>query len=305
MNLRNVYFVCKENYEIIKKEEYRDAKYLFSSGSKEFIRAIRNLNKIEYVREITEQILKYTDKRSPKAAVNNEIWDLIDLLKTYLAAVIKLYESMGINVKEHLAIDICFPKTNNITEFKKNIDALEFIFTKCPFLQNENESFQFEGVDVGSTWMRLSVIISTAVVTGSMLLANTAAFIDQCMVIRSHYLTIQEQRRAIENDEIEQQQREAILGYIDLLYKRQVDEAIREMEEISGHEIVDGDERGRAEQSFEKLGKLLDKGLQIYSSIDSPQETKALFEPLEMKYLSIANEMKSLTDNNDTHSNDN
>lgn len=160
MNLRNVYFVCKENYEIIKKEEYRDAKYLFSSGSKEFIRAIRNLNKIEYVREITEQILKYTDKRSPKAAVNNEIWDLIDLLKTYLAAVIKLYESMGINVKEHLAIDICFPKTNNITEFKKNIDALEFIFTKCPFLQNENESFQFEGVDVGSTWMRLSVIIS-------------------------------------------------------------------------------------------------------------------------------------------------
>lgn len=136
-------------------------------------------------------------------------------------------------------------------------------------------------------------------------MANTAAFIDQCMVIRSHYLTIQEQRRAIENDEIEQQQREAILGYIDLLYKRQVDEAIREMEEISGHEIVDGDERGRAEQSFEKLGKLLDKGLQIYSSIDSPQETKALFEPLEMKYLSIANEMKSLTDNNDTHSNDN
>lgn len=56
-------------------------------------------------------------------------------------------------------------------------------------------------------------------------------------------------------------------------------------------------EFGRIEQCFEKMGVLIEKGLQIRASIDSPSETKALFEPLEMKYLEIGNTLKLLEKN--------
>lgn len=305
MNFRSIYFVCKENYEIINREKNKDIRYLRSNGKEDFAYAVNNLHEIEPMRETTEQIIRNLESHDLGIDADNEIEDLIGLLKISLETVIKLYESIGGNVKEHFAIDIRFPETNNITEFRKYIDELEFIFTKCPFFQSDNESFRFEGVDLGSTWMRLSVEIATAVMTGSLLLHNAAAFIDKCMIIRSHYLTLQQQKMFVERDEIELKEKEIILGYIDTVYKRQIDQAIKEMEEISEYEIADGDEKGRAEQSFEKMEKLLDKGLQIYSSIDSPQETKILFEPLETKYLSIAKETKSLTDNNDTHSNGN
>ena len=299
MNFRSIYFVCKENYEIINEEKYKDIRYLRSTGKEDFVHAMENLYEIEPVREMSKRIVDNLESHDLGIDADNEIEDLIGLLKINLATAIKLYESIGSNVKKHFAIDIRFPETNNITEFRKYIDELEFIFTKCPFLQSDNESFRFEGVDLGSTWMRLSVEIATAVMAGSLLLNNVAAFIDKCLIIRSHYLTLQQQKTFVERDEIEQQKRELILEYIDSIYERQIDQAIEEMEEVSGHEIADGDEKGRAEQYFEKMERLLDKGLQIYSSIDSPQETKVLFEPLEMKYLSIAEEMKRLTEKKD------
>lgn len=299
MNFRSTYFVCKHSFEIINQKKYENGEYLHLKENGDFMKTMNKLSEIKCFKSICENIPNYAKASRIDDQYRNDYSGLLMELKNRLKAIIDLYESMGIDVEEHFALDIHLPETKNITEFKKNIDALEFIFTKCPFLQNENESFQFEGVDLGSTWMRLSVKIATATIVGSMLLNNVAAFVDKCIIIKSHYLTAQQQRIFVENDEIEQKQKEAVLTYIDLIYKRQVDAAIKEMEEVSGHKLIDGEERGRAEQSFEKLEKLLDKGLQIYASIDSPQETKVLFEPLEMKYISIADEIKKLTDKTD------
>jgi hypothetical protein len=41
---------------------------------------------------------------------------------------------------------------------------------------------------------------------------------------------------------------------------------------------------------------MIDKGLQIRSSIDAPKEVQKLFEPLEMTYLSVDNSLKLLED---------
>ena len=63
---------------------------------------------------------------------------------------------------------------------------------------------------------------------------------------------------------------------------------------MSGRKLKDGKKRGLAEQSFEKIEKLIDKGLQIYSTIDSPQEAKVLFEPLKRKFLDTEKELKMI-----------
>ena len=138
MNFRSIYFVCKENYEIINEEKYKDIRYLRSTGKEDFVHAMENLYEIEPVREMSKRIVDNLESHDLGIDADNEIEDLIGLLKINLATAIKLYESIGSNVKKHFAIDIRFPETNNITEFRKYIDELEFIFTKCPFLQSDN-----------------------------------------------------------------------------------------------------------------------------------------------------------------------
>lgn len=83
------------------------------------------------------------------------------------------------------------------------------------------------------------------------------------------------------------------------MYKKEIDAAIEELENLTGHEVADADERSRIELAFQKMGELLDKGLQIYSTIDSPKEVKALFDPLEMKYIELGKKIELLVDKKD------
>ena len=93
----------------------------------------------------------------------------------------------------------------------------------------------------------------------------------------------------MENDE-----KQKIYDGLNKVYQAYVDNIVTEMEKETGIELKNGEERGVVTQSFEKANMLFDKGMQIYSTIDSPREVKLLFEPLEMKYLSISDELKLL-----------
>lgn len=218
---------------------------------------------------------------------------LLGNLLNGMESIIQLYESMGLQSEEDLGLDIKLPKTDNITDFKKYVDGLEFVFTKCPFFQSDEASLKFNSVDVGSVWLIIG-IACTSVAVGSILMNNIAAFIDKCIIIRSHKLTYKRQEQEIRRAELEQKEKEELLKNINKLYKIVVNNAINDLEESTGHKISDGDERGRVEQSFERLEKMIDEGLQIYASIDSPKEVQAVFAPLEMHYLSIGEELKRI-----------
>ena len=166
------------------------------------------------------------------------------------------------------------------------------------FFQDEHELLEFENVDIGSFWLTFSVV--GGVVTGSLLLNNIAAFIDKCIIIRSHYLTIEKQKAELEKARIEGKQKEELINSLDTVYKITVKNAINELEDFTKYHIADGDERERVEQTLEKLGKLIDKGLQIYSTIESPEEIKTLFKPLEMRYLAVGEKLKLLEDKEDS-----
>lgn len=114
-------------------------------------------------------------------------------------------------------------------------------------------------------------------------------------------MTTQKQKIELEAEKRNENEKEIISKYIDDSYKKVVDAAIKELEEVTKYSVKneDGDEIGRIEQCFEKMGILLDKGLQIRASIDSTNEAQALFEPLEMKYLSISDNLKLIEKNED------
>ena len=72
-------------------------------------------------------------------------------------------------------------------------------------------------------------------------------------------------------------------------------QAVKEIEEQnSENRLSDGEERGKAEKSLEKLAELMDKGVEIYTSIDTSKDIQVLFPTIDggeslpsdiMKYL--------------------
>ncbi len=171
-------------------------------------------------------------------------------------------------------------------------------------MRSKDEKIQFKNIDVGSTWLSFVIdcvnvsaeVVSTgaAVIAGSVLLNNLLAFVDKCIVTRSHYITLQKQKADLEVEKGNAEEKKIILKYLESAYKKEIDCAIAELEKATNYTVKneDGDEPQRIKQCMEKMGELVEKGLRIYSAIDAPKETKVLFEPLEMKYLTMGKEVK-------------
>ena len=308
MKLRNIYLLCEANYDSIRLLTGQNVTIdnrigIKVSGWGAARNALLELYDVPSLKVDAQKLFNVVPvfcRNSDTFNVSTDEWQKIaskraTLLRT-MDDTIDLYKKMGFDTTERIGLDIKLPAFNDFSEFTKYINDIEFVLTKCPFWKEENESLVFENVDVGSTWLTFFVVGSAVAASGSIILNNIAAFIDKCIIIRSHFLTTQKQKADIEAQDRNEQEKEVILNYLQENYKKELDIAIKELEEVTHHAIEnkDGDEYGRIEQCFDKMGKLLDKGLQIRSSIDSPSETKALFEPLETKYLAVENALKLL-----------
>ena len=148
-------------------------------------------------------------------------------------------------------------------------------------------------MDVGSLWITI-LAVSAVGVSASVLLNNIAAFIDKCYVIKSHQLTIKQQEVIYENMKIDQKTKEQYLDGLKLVYDQIVKSTVVELEEITNIKLEDGEQVGIVSQAFDKTISLLDKGLQIYTTIDTPKEVQNLFKPLEMKYVDVAKPIEKI-----------
>ena len=206
MNLRNIYVMCKNNYSVIKNIQGNEVTINARHGVKitdwivarDVLMELRTVNslKIEVDSLIEEVPAVYRNKN--EFVVDRNEWTDISNAKNRLIRTMEdtmdLYEKMGLNTEERIGIDIKLPKYRDFSEFVQYVNDLEMIFTKCPFLQAENEELVFDNVDVGSTWLSFVVAANIAIVGGSVLLNNIAAFVDKCIILRSHYLRSRNRR---------------------------------------------------------------------------------------------------------------
>ncbi len=301
MEIKDIYYLCKGYYSELEKidltlyssESYRINNYRLAmkivSDLKDtdyFGQSIDNFSEILEeisVRDVSINNIKKEKFRSAKEQLLVAMWYII---KTYELTKYQDKELSKLN-----GFNISLPIDENFTDFKKNIDDLEFVLTKCPFFYNDTETIKLKRVDNGSILLTF-IVVGIGVEIGSVLMNNFVAFADKCIVVKSHKLTVEKQMQAIERANEQQKEKDEINRYLKKIYKIEVDIAIKELEEKLNYEIKDGDEKGRVEQSFEKFNKLIDKGMQISATIGAPEETKALFEPLEMKFLSLKNQIK-------------
>ena len=308
MNLRSVYLLCIKNKTALKNLKATSITISNRVGKRvegwaECCSAIEELKNVEALKDECLDLLKAVPsffRSMDTFDILESEWVKISDERNYLYRtvidIVDLCEKMGISESGECGLDIKLPHYSDFTEFVKYVNDINFIFSKCPFLSCDDEKLEFRNVDVGSTW--LTFAITGAVVIGgtSVLLNNIAAFIDKCIVVLSHYLSTEKQKVDLEKQERSESEKEVILKYIENLYANEVETAIAELEKSTGYTVEnqDGDERMRIIQCIERMGNLIEKGLQIYAAIDSSEENKVLFQPLEMKYIEYQKNLKLL-----------
>lgn len=284
MKLYNVYRLCKihvnffsrTNAERTRNNVYTVSNWMQSKKELEIIRKIPMLKK--YVDEYIELVPDILTKKD-SFEIDDDTYAKLNSQRTILynkmLSIIELYESFNIEESKN-CIDIKLPPCDDLKEYISYLKNIDFIFSQCPFLQCENEIIKFQSVDVGSNWIKLAV----ATTTTCMILNNTASLLDKALILKSHYMTIQQQEEMLRRNQLKNELTQEQLDVFKQLKTTGMDIVIKQLEKEYG-ELPNSEERDKAERSLDTLVLILEKGGEIYASIDAPEETQLLFPEIQ------------------------
>lgn len=235
-------------------------------------------NKVKQIITSIPIAFQDTDKFDISNNVRNSYDHSLNVLIVSMQTIIDAYEIMGIkdpDVKLS-GFDVNLPKFTDLGEFAKCLNDLDFIIKQCPYLIRDDSQIRFDTVDIGSTWLTFVIVGASATV----ILSNLSKFVDMAVKIKSHVTTVRMQEEALRSMEIRNEVAAEVMDAFKEANKILVNRCIGDLKNELG-ELKNGEEEGKAQKSLEKLAYWMDKGLQIYSAIDAPQEIKDLFPQQE------------------------
>lgn len=290
MRLYNIYYiccVCKDEIDKsvkihpLKNGSDRISEYRILGWDK-CRNALDQLKNISCLRKSAEK-LYYTldsfdrDKEAPDISPHRkeQFENALSDLKVSLETIRNLYESLDIG-KSKAGIDVKIPKCESLKDYTDYLKEIDFVFTQCPFLLCDNEQIKFNNVDVGSQWLNFILVTSGTFA----ILNNLGTIVNKVISIKERILLYNHaQKQAEEQEKATQMKNEVMEQTIDVfkqMKQQLLSDSVRELESEIG-ELKDGEERGKVEKTLEKMVVLIDKGVEIYSSIETPNEVKALF----------------------------
>lgn len=283
MRLYNIYYLCKKSIGPIMELDgtanaantaytlngWHRAKDCFEAVSK--ISFFRN-----YVDEIFGIFPTYQFKKvKPELSCTDYrlFMSKKELLVARLDAIVELYQSMDAGESKE-GVDIKIPDCETLDEYIGYMKDINFILKQCPLISNCDEQVVFNTVDVGSMW--LSLLIKGAV--GTHVILNTLAKLSEIaikfssnykvMKMQNEYLISMKQKNEIGQD---------VIDAFNQIKDKMLDDNVSELEKECGKEITDPEERDKTAKTIEKLSMLIDKGVKIYSAIETPNEIKVMF----------------------------
>lgn len=218
----------------------------------------------------------FTEKEKEK------ILDLTANIRRSLNTIYGMCRTLGVSQNSN-GFDIKLPPDITLDELADCTSDLRKAFSVCPLFQNEGEEIRFLGVDVGSAWLTFTVVSAGAALT-CYILNNLAAVVDKLMVIREHNAVCRQQEELARASKLKNDLLEKIVEANKMIIKGQMQDAAAELASARG-QTEDPEAVERIRGSMELLNKWLDRGMQIYASIDAPEEAKAAFPPVERQSL--------------------
>lgn len=302
MRLYGMYYICKKYYAFVSemKVEIRQ----MTNASVRFIDewhkksiVLNELSKLEPLRAPAQKAYDaiptvYQDQN--KFDLDNTNCNLFTEAKKELVAsmqaIITLYESMNIKEidEECAGFDVKLPKFENVKEFSDCLNDLDFIINQCPYLRDDHEQIKYGTVDVGSIWVTFLIVGGV----GGILLSNLSKIVERAIKIKSHIATVKAQEEALHTLEMKNEVAEKVFDAFNQANKLIVNQCVDDLQSELGT-LKDGEEQDKVVRSLEKLAHWMDKGMQIYSSIDSPAEIKDLF-PAQDKITFLTDNIQKL-----------
>lgn len=292
MRLHNIYFICTKYIDTIKHINFASA----STSTYKIInwtdvkQALNELYLIDSIKDSVKKLYNCIDPISRDADIpivspntKTDITSNQKILISKMQAIIDLYESLGNDIQES-GIDIKIPKCSNLKEYINYLKEIDFILTQCPFLLSKDENIVFKTVDVGSIWVTFAVVGGTCYI-----LKNLAKLINEAVAIKSNMLVYKQQEEQLHTMRNKNEISEEVIKAFKTLKDNLIKESVISLEnEIAP--LSNGEERDKAGKSLEKLVFLMDKGLEIYSSIETPKEVKVLF-PMQETQTSLTDDV--------------
>lgn len=286
MRLYTIYKICKENIEEICNCEthlrYEQKDFTLSvQGWIAAKQALENVYAIDAFKEIAQELYNAV----PIMYKELNEWEVVSkcdrnfssnllTLKNEMQGIIKVYESFGYS-NNMLGIDVKMP-TDDFSDFVNNMKSLEYILYQCPLLNVDDAEIEFSNVDVGSTWFNFILKGSGA----NFLAQQIAKLVDQALAIKSHWVAIKQQEEMLHTMELKNEMLESVKTTFDIMREAVMKNSLDELKSEDAT-YKNGEERDKTKVALEKMVDLLDKGMEIYASIDTPSEVQVLFPQMQ------------------------
>ena len=305
MRLYGMYYTCKKHIEYVKnmkvtnKTTAREATWSIKSWA-ERSKVLNELAKMKPLRtparEVYEAIpvvYRDQDEFDISGTVKDRFVAARGKLIVAMETVIDMYETINPKkvIDEDYGFDIKMPEFDDLGEFSKCMEDLDFVMKQCPYLNDKDGQIKYGSIDVGSTWLTF-IIVGVGATT---VMTNLAKIVDIAIKIKSHITTVKMQEEALRSVEIRDEIAAEVLDAYKKANRILTQNSVAELERELG-ELKDGEEKDRAGKTLEKLGYWMDKGMQIYSSIDAPVEIKDVF-PLQQETNFLSDDIIKLLEN--------
>lgn len=293
MKLYNVYRICKKYIDFNEIIEVASNEELNSAGTKKItVYSIKNwpnlknvliyISKIPALKPYVDDCIRAvpdTLQEDKIIRVNYDKYSVINnkqnILKSKMKNIVELYESLNIETGEN-GIDIKLPPCDDLKEYISYLKDLDFIFSQCPFLQYDNEVLKFDSVDVGSNWVKLTV----ATASTCFIISSVASILDKAISLRSHYISVQQQEELLKSQQIKNELAEEEINLFKKLKNAGMNTIIEKSEKEFKKSLTP-EEKDKVKRTLDKLIILLDKGCEIYATLDAPEEVQALFPEIQ------------------------
>ncbi len=303
MRLYNVYFICKSaliELEKFNAERLNDNTYRFLNW-RPAIQSIESLMKIDFISGNAKEAYNAVgpvEREETTPHVSNNMYSRFispyRVIVNKLEAVVDLYESMK-NGESKPGIDIKIPNCDNFQEYISLLKEICFVLYQCPYMVCKDEELRFRGTDVGSDWLTFALVISAGAAGAFRILNNLAALINKAIALKSNrdvFLMQEEQLRSMKaKNEVAEETIETFKRMKQFTYQKYIDELKQEIGDVK-----DGEEEDKVSKTLDKLIDLMDKGIEIYTSIETPKEIKVLFPFSDKQEVLPENFMKYLED---------
>ncbi len=291
MRLQEIYYICRNVKEAWIDLSFDEAKaagnvtYYRLKNADEVREILAALSDIESLKETIAAVrnrslgfLQHTGSITVEYNVKPALVGDYQRLYTKVSTITDLFESLDYR-QDSEGFDIKLPPDISLSDLSKCTKDLDTIFSQCPLFTNQDSDIRFTAVDVGSVWLTFLVVGGAAVVT----LRLIAELVDRALVIRSHYLTTQEQEEKIRTLQLGNDALENAMAINKQITKGLLAKVSTELAEE--HNISDPEDLGRLRNSIQLMADWMDKGMEVYASIQAPEETKAVFPPVEKQSL--------------------